>query len=324
MIGMKPIQTIPISEIDVADETFSVNFMFDLQPLRYSIETTGLLQPILLRKRRRGYQVVCGFRRMLALKELEHKTVETRVFEGEEMSELKLFTLSLHENLTTRRFNTVEKAVALDKLIYSFGVEPSEVIRFYLPFFSLEPNEKILNTYLSLARMEDEIKTYVVKEGVSRSNIRSLAKMISEDRMALYPVLSGLKLGENRLREMLTLLSEISRREGVNIKTVIKRPEIQEIVSQKELTPIQRTERMKKVLTALRHPRMRHLEEEFEKRRKALGLPQEVSLRHSPYFEGKELKIEFGFETIEEYRAIVETLAKLEDKKEFQEMLHGE
>ena len=320
---MKTIQEIPLKQVDISDETFSVNFLPDLQNLRSSIQTAGLIQPVLLRKKKDGYQIVCGFRRVWALRELGTNEIPAMVFEGKEPNDLELFALSLRENLTTRGFNAVEKAIALDKLVHSFRVEPSEVIQSYLPLFSLELNDKILNTYLSLAGMEDEIKAYVLHWEVSRSNIRLLAKIGSEDRMALFPFLSSLKLGENRLRELLTLLSEISRRERVNIKEIINRTEIQTILSLKELTPIQRTERVKRVLMGLRHPKMRHMEEEFEKKRKALNLASAVSLQHSPYFEGKELKIEFQFQTMDEYRAIVDSLSGLADKEELEELIGG-
>lgn len=321
MDEMKPIQMIPFDQTDLKDETLSVNFMPDLQPLRSSIQAVGLIQPILLRKKKEGYQIVCGFRRMIILKELGIFEIPAMVFEEKEQNDLELFILALQENLATRGFNAVEKAIALDKLIHSFSVEPSVVIKSFLPLFSLEPNEKILNTYLSLAGMEDEIKTYVVREEVSRSNIRLLAKISSEDRRILVPFLSSLKLGENRLKEMLTLLSEISRREGVNIKKIINHPEIEAILSQEEVPPIRKTERVKSILLDFRHPKMRQMEEEFEEKRKALNLIPAVSLQHSPYFEGRELKIGFQFRTMKEYRAIVDSLSRLADKEEFKELI---
>ena len=323
MVEMKIIQKIPLQQIDLSDETFSVNFMADLQSLRSSVKAIGLIQPVLLRKKKDDYQIVCGFRRVSILKELGGFEVPAMVFEERELDDLPLFVISLHENLTTRGFHAIEKAIALEKLIHSFRVDPSVVTQTYLPLFFLEPNEKILNTYLSLARMEDEVKRYVLKEEVSRSNIRLLARMSSQDRMAIHPLLSRLKLGENRLREMLTLLNEISRRERVSIKEIIDLTEIQAFLSQKELTPIQRTERVKKVLMGLRYPKMRCMEEEFEKNRKDLNLPSNLSLHHPPYFEGKGLKAEFQFETMEEYKAIFNSLSELADKKEFKKLIES-
>ena len=318
---MKPIQRIPLQQIDLSDDTFSVNYLPDLQRLRSSIEEVGLIQPVLLRKKRDQYQIICGFRRISVMEELGKSEIESRVFEEDGRGEFQLFSLSLHENLTTRGFNAVEKAIALDKLIHRFQIDPAAVIKTFLPLFSLEPNEKILNTYLSLARMEDEIKTYVLKEEVSRSNIRRLSTLTSDNRMAVLSLISPLKLGENRLREVLTLLEEISRRNQCEGKDVVQRSEIQAILSQKELTPSQKTDRIKKVLTDLRYPKLNQLEKAFEKKRKDLNLPSNISLHHPPFFEGKSLKVEFQFETKEEYRSIVSSLSLLADKKEFREVL---
>jgi hypothetical protein len=317
---MKPIQKIPLEQIDLSDETFSVNFMPDLQRLRSSIEERGLIQPVLLREKGDRYQIVCGFRRISVYHELVNPEIEARVFKGKEMDNLGLFCVSLHENLTTRGFNTLEKAIALDKLVHYFQIDPIVLIKTFLPLFSLEPYEKILKTYLSLARMENEVKSYILEEEVSCSNIRILSHFNSEDRMALLPLFSSLKLGENRLREMLTLLEEISQRDQIRVKDIIHRPEIQAILSQKEFTPSQKTELVKKGLIDFRYPRMRQMEKGFEKKRRDLNLPPHLSLHHQPFFEGGGLRIEFQFETMEEFRSILSSLSVLPEKKEFQEM----
>ena len=70
-----------------------------------------------------------------------------------------------------------------------------------------------------------------------------------------------------------------------------------------------------------RFPTMRQCEEKFEKRRKELDLPLNVSLHHPPFFEGTGLKVEFQFRTVEEYQTILSFLSLLPEKREFQEML---
>ena len=314
---MKTTQMIPLQQIDLSDDTFSVSYLPDVQKLRSSIEEIGLIQPVFLRKKSGGYQIVCGFRRISVLKELGKSEIESKVFEEKEMDEFQFFSLSLHENLTTRGFNTVEKAIALDKLIHRFQMDPDIVLQTFLPLFLLEPNEKILNTFLSLAQMEEETKAYVLREEVSRSNIRKFATLDPDDRIAILSLISSLKLGENRLREILTLLEEISRRNQNRVREIVQRPEIQAVLSQKELTPSQKTERVKKILVDLRYPKMHQLEEEFEKKKKGLNLPSSVTLHHQPFFEGRGLRVQFQFETMEEYKAVLSTLSQLVDKEEF-------
>ena len=320
---MEPIQKIPLEQIDLLDETFSVNFMPDLQRLRSSIEEIGLIQPVLLKRKLKGYQIISGFRRISVMKELGELEVESRVFEERETDELRLFSVCLHENLTTRGFNAVEKAIALDKLIDRFQIDLLVVIKNFLPSLALEPNEKILNTYLSLARMEDDMKQYVLREEVSRSNIRKLSALSSDDQRAFLSLACPLKLGENRLREILTFLEEISRRNRWRARDILERSEIQAILSQEELTPSQKTDRIKKILMNLRYPKMHRLEEEFEKKRKDLNLPSRVFLHHHPFFEGKGLRVEFQFETMKEYRSLLGALLNLADKKEFEELVES-
>jgi hypothetical protein len=205
------------------------------------------------------------------------------VLDEEEKDDLRLFLVSLHENLTARGFNTIEKAIALDKLVHQFHLDSVMVIMKYLPLFNLEADEKILNTYLSLFQMEEEIKIYILKEEVSRTNIRRISNLSPKDRMALLSLISPLKLGENRLREILTFLEEITKKDRLTILEILKRPEIQAILSHQELTPPQKADRMKKALMGLRYPRMYNMEEKFEKKRKELSLPSNVSLNHLPF-----------------------------------------
>jgi hypothetical protein len=80
---------------------------------------------------------------------------------------------------------------------------------------------------------------------------------------------------------------------------------------------------VKKVLMDFRYPRMRQWEEKFEKKRRALNLPSGVSLHPPPFFEGKGLRVEFQFETLEEYRTLLNSLSLLVGKKEFEEMLES-
>lgn len=320
---MNSIQKIPIEQIDIVDDTFSINYLPDLRRLRASIEEIGLIQPVLLRKKLDRYQIVCGFRRVTILKELGKSEIESRVFEEKERDDFSLFFLSLHENLNSRGFNMVEKAMILEKLIYLFQLEPRIVIEKFLPFLSLEPHEKILNTFLSLARMEDEIKAYVLREEVSRSNIRRISNFSSGDQKVILSLLSPLKLGESRLREILILLEEISRMNQWKIKEIVVRPDIQATLSERELTPSQKADRIKRILMALRYPRLKQMEEKFREGMKRLNLPANLLLNHQPFFEGKGIRAEFQFETKEEYQAIIKSLSDLLNKKEFEEMMES-
>jgi hypothetical protein len=105
------------------------------------------------------------------------------------------------------------------------------------------------------------------------------------------------------------------------VREIIALREIQTVLGHQDLTPSQRTEKIKKVLLNLRYPRLHQLQETFETKRKELNLPAGLSLQHLAFFEAKGMKIEFQFETLEEYQSLVSSLFLLQEKEEFQEML---
>lgn len=89
---MKAIKKIPLEQIDLLDETFSINFMPDLQRLRSSIEEMGLIQPLLLREKGDRYQIICGFRRISVYRELGNHEIEAWVFEKKRWMTSSYFT----------------------------------------------------------------------------------------------------------------------------------------------------------------------------------------------------------------------------------------
>src|SRR4030043_1485338 len=91
VVVMKTTQQQPTPHIDLTDETFSVNFMPDLRRLRSSVEEIGLIQPVLLRKKQDGYQIICGFRRISIVKEMGASDILSMVLDEEEKDDLRLF-----------------------------------------------------------------------------------------------------------------------------------------------------------------------------------------------------------------------------------------
>ena len=67
---MKERRNLPIGEIDERDSSFRISFGRDLSSLKTSLALSGLLAPLILREKEGGYQVICGFRRLEALRHL--------------------------------------------------------------------------------------------------------------------------------------------------------------------------------------------------------------------------------------------------------------
>ena len=103
---------VEVNQINENPGPYCMSFGFDLKPLIHSVETFGLINsPIVTKDREGSVEVVVGYRRILALKHLQWKQIPCRDLSHAGFSPLDLLLLNLHDNLTTRLFNAVEKGM---------------------------------------------------------------------------------------------------------------------------------------------------------------------------------------------------------------------
>ena len=107
---------VDIKEIILEPGLFSMSFGFDLDPLIESVDKVGVLNPPLIIKGD-SVEVVAGYRRIKAVERLGCKSVWCIDITGTGYSEFELFLLNLHDNLTTREFNDIEKSMVIVRLL---------------------------------------------------------------------------------------------------------------------------------------------------------------------------------------------------------------
>ena len=313
---------IGIDAIDSRDHTFSMTFHPDLEILRRSINHVGLLQPITVRQKSRGsgYQVISGFKRLTASEQLGLREVEAFSFAKSELDDLEGFQMGLYENLAIRSLNLIEKSMVIEKLMRRFGLSKESVARDYMPMLGLQPRRGILAKMSQLVQLRPEIKRYIVEEGVSLENAIGLLEFSPEDQAEIARLVSKLKLGENKLKEVLTFLREISLRDGLTMRQMV-RGEIGVLASDMALPKVHKTHRVRRRLREMRYPQLTQLEEDFRGKLKGLELSPGISLQPPPYFEGDTFRLEFGFRNAGEFKAILSKLMEASERRELGEMI---
>lgn len=122
------VKYLPISEVEPNPE--QPRKVFDpeeLQDLVESIETLGVLQPILVKVSAGeggGYQIVAGERRWRAAVEAGLETIPAIV---RELTDKETVQISIVENVQRQQLNPVEEAMAYRKLIEEFSITQEEV-----------------------------------------------------------------------------------------------------------------------------------------------------------------------------------------------------
>jgi ParB family chromosome partitioning protein len=95
-----------------------------LQELADSIKKKGILEPLIVRRREQGYEIIVGERRWRAAQKAGLKEVPVIVKEVEGVEALEM---SLIENLQRENLNPLEEAEGYQRLVEEFGLSQEEV-----------------------------------------------------------------------------------------------------------------------------------------------------------------------------------------------------
>lgn len=95
-----------------------------LAELEASIRANGLLQPITVRRRGDGYELIAGERRLRAVRNLDWKEIPAIVRDFDDQT---LLILALVENLQRADLNAIEEARGYQRLLGEFSLTHQEV-----------------------------------------------------------------------------------------------------------------------------------------------------------------------------------------------------
>lgn len=118
-------ELVPISEIAVNPFQPRRNFAPEaIDELADSIRQYGILQPLTVRRRDGGYELIAGERRLQASRKAGVQMVPVVV---RECNDEEMLALALVENLQREDLNAMESARSYDQLINQFGLTQTEV-----------------------------------------------------------------------------------------------------------------------------------------------------------------------------------------------------
>lgn len=313
------LQYLPIQNINIADDSFRMTFEPEISKLRCSVKAVGVVEPIHLRHTADGaYQIVCGYKRILACQELNRQTIPALIVEHNDLSPLQAFLYNLHDNVFSRKLNTVEKAMVVSKLHNMYGIGEDELTNNYLPLMDEPKSYKLLHQLLAIDNVVDNMKSHIVKTDISAQNASRIAEFSPSTQQALYHVLIHIRPNTNKLGELLTLIREISARDGISVEDVLHRYELLTIVANPDVAAPEKVSALRQTLKGIKLPELTKRQAEFGKLIDNLQLPNNANLKADPYFEDPRLKLEYKFEAPEELDMLVSKIKHALEKQQWQ------
>lgn len=304
-------KVIPLSAIDTRDHTCRLTLHSDPNPLIASIEAVGLINPPVLRQRDKGaYHIVCGFRRVEACRALRWHQINGRVLVGD-LSELDLLKLPILDNRSHRPLNVVEQARGIQKL--SAHIPDKNRLEVLASLLGFPPNGKVYQKISALGRLPEVVQAGLLDESLSFEAGADLSCLSPEEALAFFYLLEGLKLSQNKQREVIRLVQEIAAREDLQPPQVLQCEEIRAIVDSAELNWNEKGSRLRAYLKRRRFPTLVKAEERFLKELKALKLNEHVHISPPPYFEGGSHTLRMTFKNLRDFnkgRRTLDAMAK--------------
>ena len=144
-----------------------------LESLAESIRTHGVVQPLLVRRRDNGFELIAGERRWRAAKLAGLTRVPVVV---KEVPDESLLEIALIENIQREDLNPIEEAQAYKKLIETVGLTQEALAS------RVGRDRSYITNYLRLLRLPDDLQQLVKEGRLSTGHARTLLALIHPDQ----------------------------------------------------------------------------------------------------------------------------------------------
>ncbi|MGI6512848.1 MAG: ParB/RepB/Spo0J family partition protein [Syntrophomonadales bacterium] len=211
-VPLKDVQTSPYQPRQEIDE-------IELRELAGSIHEVGLIQPIVVRKVKSGYELVAGERRFRACQLLGLTEIPAILME---LDDKNTAALSLIENLQRKNLNYFEEAKAYARLINDFGFTQEEVAR------KAGKSQSGIANKLRLLKLSPQVQKMISPDVISERHARALLKLNSdEEKMMVLQMIYEQELNVRETEEFVerirnNLPPEMQKKERKNRKGAIK------------------------------------------------------------------------------------------------------
>ncbi|MBB6603589.1 ParB/RepB/Spo0J family partition protein [Bacillus pumilus] len=146
-----------------------------LSDLKESIQQHGVLQPIIVRKSIKGYDIVAGERRFRAAQQAGLTTIPAIV---REFSETLMREIALLENLQREDLSPLEEAEAYASLLDHLSVTQEELAK------RLGKSRPHIANHLRLLTLPDEVQKLIADGKLSMGHGRTLLSLKNKNKLA--------------------------------------------------------------------------------------------------------------------------------------------
>ena len=192
---------IPLNDIEPNRAQPRTRFDEDaLQELADSIKQYGIIEPIVVQKKGKRFEIIAGERRWRAARIAGLKEVPVVI---KEYSENEIFTIALIENIQRQDLNPIEEAVAYQKLIQELNLKQDEVAE------KVSKSRTAITNSMRLLKLDPRVQQMLIDEMISEGHGRALIPITDgEEQFTLAMKVFDEKLSVRETEKMIKKLQE--------------------------------------------------------------------------------------------------------------------
>ena len=173
--GKEPAETVVfVSLDDIRPNSAQPRKVFDqeaLQDLAASIREHGVIQPVLLRPAKTGFELVAGERRWRAARQAGLKQIPAIV---RELTDRQNMFYALIENMQREDLNSIEEARGMEEMMSAFGLNQEETAK------TIGKSRSYVTNALRLLRLPQDVQDMVMDGRLSAGHARAIAGLEGE------------------------------------------------------------------------------------------------------------------------------------------------
>lgn len=206
---IEPKEDDPISQVAVKDcrpnpyqprQHFAEEAILEL---KQSIEEHGILQPLIVRKSIKGYEIVVGERRFRAAKLAELETVPALV---RELTDEQMMEIALLENLQREDLSPIEEAKAYQNLINELGITQEMLAK------RLGKSRSHIANFIRLLSLPPEVLKKMNEGSLSMGHGRAILSLKNQDQIS--QIVSRIEKEGLNVRQVERLIYEYNQKKN--------------------------------------------------------------------------------------------------------------
>ncbi len=178
-----------------------------LDELASSIKEHGVIEPIIVKKSIKGYEIIAGERRTLAAKKAGLETIPAIV---RDLTDDDMMTIAILENIQREDLNVIEEAMGYKSMISTMHLTQEELAN------KIGKSRSHVTNILGILSLPKKVQDMILSNDISMGHARSLSKLNDSDKIIS---LAEMVVKDNlSVRELENIINEGNFEKKVTIK----------------------------------------------------------------------------------------------------------